>query len=114
MDVLGSNFSKAKARKIQSVHNLFKDPSYDKECKQFLKNNNMTEDHIYLISDLKKDGNMSAHNRPDILRSEFEKNALLTFDDEDDKKMTLDLIEYLATASKIDPNSVLFTIKKPY
>jgi predicted nuclease with TOPRIM domain len=53
-DILGSNFSKAKVRKIQSTHNLFKNASYNKECKQFLKNNGLTEDHIYLIPDLKK------------------------------------------------------------
>jgi len=115
ISVLGPAFSKAKVRKIQSAHNLFKDASYDKECKQFLKNNGLTEDHIYLIPDLKKSGNISAHNRPAILRSEFEENALLTFDDdeEDEKRMTLELIEYLASASKNDPESNLFTINKP-
>ena len=104
MDVLGPDISKEKIKKIQrkirGAHNLFNDPSYKQECEQFLENNNLTEDHIFLIPDLKKSGNTSAHNRPDILRSEFEANALLTFDDEDEKRMTLELLKYFEITSK--------------
>lgn len=114
MDVLDSDFSSTKARKIQGTYNLFNDPTYQKKCEVFLKKHGLTEDHINLIPDLKENGNKSAHERPDISRSEFEKNALLTFNDKNDKKMTTELLKYFESKNPVDPTSGLWIIKKPY
>lgn len=89
MEILGSDFSKSKVRKIQSVHNLFNDPMYMNKCDEFLKKYGLTEDHIYLIPALKENGNKSVHEeRPTITRNEFETISQSFFNDDNDKKMT--------------------------
>ena len=114
MNVMGSEFSLSNARRIKGTNNLFKDPSYKTKCIEFLKKHNLTEEHIHLIPELKHSGNISAHNRPNILRCDFKESALLTFDDENDKKMTCDLLKFYETVSDMDKTSEYFIINKPY
>ena len=58
-----------------------------------------------LIPELKENTNKCTYDKTDISRSEFEKKAISTFDDEKDKEMTMDLLKYLRSKIPVDPAS---------
>ena len=108
--------SKKKARGFNDVKILFKDPSYSVQCTAYLKNHNITEDHINIISELKDKGNKSAHvQRPDISRSEWDELAISMLDDPtdiDDIRLTKDLLKLLESYTGIGSDGSLI-ISKP-
>jgi len=111
MEILNS---KTKSRSFHSIKDLFKDAQYKTECDAFLSRYNITKDHINLISEMKDNGNRSAHVRPVISRNDFETIALSYLSDDDDKNMALDLLKYLEIKNPHDPITGLWTIQKPY
>jgi hypothetical protein len=113
-EILGENFSNTKARKIHGITNLFEDVNYKNECEEFLRKHNLTEDHIFLIPDLKENGNKSAHERPSTTRKEFEDITLSYLIDNNDKMMAKDLLSYLESQNPYNKNTNEWIITKPF
>lgn len=93
---------------------MSKDPNYKDKCDNFLKNHNLSEDHIFLIPDLKENGNKSAHERPSTTKKEFEYITLSYLNDNNNKMMAKDLLCYLELKNPYDINTNEWTIIKPF
>ena len=81
-----------------------------------MKNPSITEDHIYLISDLKELGNSSAHSkRPCVNRTDWDIFALsaLHKPDANDIKLVKDLLNLLEYFNPVS-SSGQWIIDKPY
>lgn len=65
----------------------------------------MTQDHIYLIPELKENTNKCTYGKTYISQYEFEKKVISTFDNEKDKEMTMELLKYLRSKTPVDPAS---------
>ncbi|ATZ81098.1 hypothetical protein BMW23_1054 [Bodo saltans virus] len=110
IEILGS---KTKTREFYGVRDLFSSKKYETECNEFLTKYKITIEHIYLIPEMKEYENKSAHERPVILRTEFEEMALSFLTDNADKNMVIDLLKYLEFKNPCDSNG-LWNIQKPY
>jgi len=107
LEILGS---KRKAR-YYTVKELFKTEEYKTECNDFLLLYNLTIDHIFLISDLKEYGNISAYPSD---KTDFENILLSLCHDDDDKHMVKDLLKYLELKNPYDVSTGLWNILNPY
>ena len=116
IEILGSKNKVRNFYGVVDLVDLFRSKEYEKECKNFLIKYGLTTEHINFIPDMKEYGNTSAHKRPIVTKNEFEKMALLLIsdNDDDDKNMLKDLLEYLEIKNPIDETTGLWEIKKPY
>lgn len=110
-EILGT---KKKARKYHSVKDLFNDKQYETECKDFLTKYKITQDHIFIIPDMKENGNKSAHERPPMNRKDFESIIISYCEDEEDKEIVKDLLKYLEIKNPYDIHTGSWKINKPY
>jgi hypothetical protein len=114
LEIVGT---KRKMRGYYGALNLFNDNKYEESCKKYLKDNNITEDHINLMVSLKKEGNISAHeNRPVIKRSEWDNLVVSMLDDPNDihdVNMVKDLLHLAEKYNPIECKSDDWIIKKP-
>jgi DNA repair exonuclease SbcCD ATPase subunit len=110
--------SKNKARSFHDVKELFnsKDSLYQQKCTDYLINHDITQDHIFIISELKDKENKSAHAiRPVMKRNEWDQLAIQMLDDPldfDDIALTKDLLK-LMESYKVGSDN-MWNISKPF
>jgi hypothetical protein len=111
--------SKNKIRSFHDVKELFnsKDPIYQQKCTDYLIKYGITQDHIFIISELKDKGNKSAHvSRPMINRNEWDQLAIQMLDDpldSDDIALTMDLLKLMESYVKVGSDN-MWNISKPF
>lgn len=104
--------SKKQARKFH-IQELFKLPEYEQKCNDFLTKYNLTIEHIEFIRDIKKHGNISAHQKPDLTKEEFENITISLAKDDEDKMFVKDLLKYLNEKIPSKPTE-LWNIEAPF
>jgi hypothetical protein len=77
--------SKKKMRKFFDIHDLFNSELYKTECELYLHKHDITEDVIYLIVDLKENGEISEYeDRMAVERSDWNTLIYQSLDDPND------------------------------
>ena len=106
--------SKRQANRYHGIYDLSRENNYKTIYNQYLQNNNITQDHIDLMLEFKKNGNKSAHtNRPTYNKNEWKIMLLDCLDYPQNQQDINMLDDIILLMEKYNPSGNPWIMKKP-
>jgi hypothetical protein len=106
--------SKRQANRFYGLYDLSRQPNYLLSFEKFLEDNKITQEHIDLLLELKKEGNKSAHsNRPTYNKDEWKQILLESLDDPSNKQDIIMIDDIITLMEKYNPVGNPWIMTKP-